>query len=142
LKEKRINSNGAGSLKRLKEGANPGLNDMAVSWPTPNSRDHKGSDLKSRRGGASLSHFAQGGERSHPSLQDQEPKTSGPESLPQDPIVRRRLNPKFVSWLMGWPIEWSDLTTSFGETRCGQEEMESYLSRQRTLLCSLLERLG
>jgi hypothetical protein len=46
--------------------------------------------------------------------------------------VKKKLNPLFVTWLMGLPIGW----TSFGLV-----EMELYLSRQRSLLASLRERL-
>ena len=31
----------------------------------------------------------------------------GPASSPSDPTSRRRLNPAFVEWLMGWPEAWS-----------------------------------
>ena len=50
-----------------------------------------------------------------------------PKSPPASP---RRLNPKFVAWMMGFPPGW---------TSCGPTEMQSYLSRQRTHLRSLLE---
>lgn len=55
--------------QRLKRGAlrdrTMDLNDQAPLWPTPNQRDYKGQDLSSRHGGASLSHFAETGERIH-----------------------------------------------------------------------------
>lgn len=53
------------------------------------------------------------------------------------PSHKRRLNPLFASWEMGWPVEigWSEA----GEwTRCGSSEMALYLYRQRSLLWSLL----
>jgi hypothetical protein len=34
---------------------------------------------------------------------------SGDESLKQDPTLPR-LNPKMVEWLMGWPVDWLELT--------------------------------
>jgi DNA-cytosine methyltransferase len=34
---------------------------------------------------------------------------SGDESLKHDPTLPR-LNPKFVEWLMGWPVDWLELT--------------------------------
>lgn len=48
-------------------------------------------------------------------------------------IFRRKLNPDFVDWLMGWPAGWSSAGRAFSA-----EEMESYLSRQRLLLRYLL----
>ena len=130
----------SGSPERLKEGPSPGLNDAAHNWPTPNSRDHKGSDLSSRHGGASLSHYAETGERTHGS----------PPSSPQVPVIsahgselsptalstasRRRLNPAFVCWLMGWPWWW----TNPAEISYARQATELYLSRLRTLLSSLL----
>lgn len=76
-----------------------GLLPQVASWPTPNSRDHKGSDLESRNGGSSLSHYAETGQRSH-----LDPATpAGPTSSETQPGLRRRLNPAFVCWLMGMP---------------------------------------
>lgn len=130
LKEKHHNTNGAGRPLAV----------AAAAWPTPNSRDHKGSDLSTRNGGASLSHFAETGERTHGSPQSspQVPVTSihGGELSPTDPSTasRRRLNPAFVCWLMGWPWWW----TNPGEISFARQAMESYLSRLRMLLSSLL----
>jgi hypothetical protein len=110
------------------------------NWPTPNSRDHKGSDLSTRNGGASLSHFAETGERTHgtspSSPQVQVISVHGGELSPTDPstALRRRLNPAFVCWLMGWPWWW----TNPGVINSARQETESYLSRLRTLLSSLL----
>jgi hypothetical protein len=33
----------------------------------------------------------------------------GPTSSAKDPTSRRRLNPRFVEWLMGFPIMWTEL---------------------------------
>ncbi len=46
-------------------GGESNLADDVQGWPTPNSRDHKGTDLQSRNGGASLSHATETGEFSH-----------------------------------------------------------------------------
>ena len=77
------------------------------AWPTPASRDHKGTDLPSRRGGASLSHAAQTGEFSHSSPQAQ-PTPDGRESSDAPPGSPLRLNPAFGCWLMGWPCWWTN----------------------------------
>ena len=66
-----------------------GLNTQP-SWATPNARDHKGRDLDSRNGGASLAHQAQTGEFSHSSR----PVLSthdGRELSPTDRTLRPRL---------------------------------------------------
>ena len=104
------------------------LTDASRSWATPTSRDHKGApeelirpDGKIRldqldRQAESHSHRVQ-------SIHD------GRELSPTDRILRRRLNPVFVCWLMGWPTWW----TNVGPTACAQSEMASYLSRLRWL---------
>jgi hypothetical protein len=51
---------------------------------------------------------------------------------PQDG-EKRRLNPRFVAWLMGLPPGWLDAQSS-----CGPAEMASYRSRLRTRLACLL----
>lgn len=84
------------------------LQAAAETWPTPNARDHKGADIPGRHGGASLSHFAEKGERIHSS--PQAPPT--PDGAPSSRAGRTsppRLNPRFVEWLMGWPPGWSEI---------------------------------
>jgi hypothetical protein len=49
-------------------------------------------------------------------------------------MLRRKLNPDFVDWLMGWPVGWSDAAVDFKP-----EEMASWLSRQRAYLQNLLK---
>ena len=48
-------------------------------------------------------------------------------------IFKRKLNPNFVDWLMGWPAGWSSVDRAYSA-----EEMELYLSRQRWCLESSL----
>ena len=52
--------------------------------------------------------------------------------------LRRRLNPRFVEWLMGWERCW----TSLAPLVCGSPETASYRSRQRSRLRYLLAGLG
>lgn len=88
---------GSASLK------DPTLNRMAVTWPSPSSRDDKGVDIPGRHGGASLSHATQTSQFSH-----RAPLTAnGPLSSTSSPTSPRRLNPAFVCWLMGWPWWWT-----------------------------------
>lgn len=49
-------------------------------------------------------------------------------------IFKRKLNPDFVDWLMGWPDGWSSADRVYSAA-----EMESYLSRQRVFLRYLLK---
>jgi hypothetical protein len=55
------------------------------------------------------------------SLPAPEIKPHGSESSPSGPTSRRRLNPRFVEWLMGFPIGWTDFapleTLSFRQSR-------------------------
>jgi len=50
---------------------------------------------------------------------------------------KKRLNPRFDEWMMGWPRNWS-LPCATESTGLGSAAMESYLSRQRSLLSRLL----
>ena len=83
-----------------------GLDQQARFFPTPASRDYRTPNKKalSDRGGGSkgeqLQNFV---EHSHqvPVIQD------GPQSSESGQTSRRRLNPQFVEWLMGFPIGWS-----------------------------------
>ena len=52
----------------------------AVAWPTPKAQNSRGNGEKHGDGGPSL-----------------------------DVAVGGQLNPTWVEWLMGWPLEWTDL---------------------------------
>jgi hypothetical protein len=75
---------------------------VTPQWGTPTSRDWKD--------GASPSMEAP----TNGLLGRQAPRTAmpGDESLPPDQTSRRRLNPRFVEWLMGWPDGYLALTNS------------------------------
>lgn len=100
-------------------------NQAVTAWPTPNSRDHKGTDLESRNGGASLSHAVQTGEFSH--------RDQPPTGDPSHNTSGRRLNPAFVCWLMGWPWYW----TRVEPMPCGAEVTVLWRQQQRLLLSNL-----
>jgi len=59
---------------------------------------------------------------------DAQPATPGDESLPSAPTSRRQLNPKFVSWMMGWEPSW----TSLAPLSCDSRETGLYLNRPPT----------
>lgn len=59
----------------------------------------------------------------------------GRESSPSDPTSpRRRLNPTFAEWLMGWPPGW----TIAEPTACGASEMALWRCRLDSQLSCLL----
>ncbi len=76
------------------------LNALVKCWPTPNANDWKGSSCigqRRRQLSEAILSFPHG-------LQDPTTSTTGARSS-QD---ARTLNPRFVEWLMGWPIESTD----------------------------------
>jgi hypothetical protein len=96
----------------------PLLAKLVQDWNTPTSRDWKDDGLTDETATNSLL-----------GRQVQRTEIHGSESSPSVPTSRRRLNPKFVEWLMGLPPGW----TAFEPV-----EMGSWLSRQRMRLRSLL----
>lgn len=112
---------------------------QASFFATPTSRDHEGSDLKSRHGGASLSHQVETGEMSHSSRQAQPTSTGGDKFSPHAQISHprsldaKRLNPAFVAWLMGFP---------HGLISCEPQAAALFRSKQRQHLWSLLGAWG
>jgi DNA (cytosine-5)-methyltransferase 1 len=103
----------------------------ALQWPMPMSRDH-------RSGHAIKSDEELWGKKGRPlervatsfrsSRLDQVPP-NGDGSSDQ----RRSLNPRFVEWLMGWPIGW----TASEPVETG---LSLWLQRSRTALSMLLSR--
>jgi hypothetical protein len=84
------------------EGSRPlgaNLGQQSKAWPTPAASDFKGStQIGQRRGQLSEAILKHG----HPALVTQK---DGDESSPLTPSSVR-LNPAFVSFLMGWPPGW------------------------------------
>jgi hypothetical protein len=89
----------------------PGLDQQARFFPTPAARDYRTPNKRTyqerseTKKGEQLQNFV---EHRFPSLpvpaiQD------GPPFSESVPISRRRLNPRFVEWLMGFPIGWTEL---------------------------------
>lgn len=130
------NGSDSGSAQRRETGPNPGLKDAAALWCTPGAM---GGGSVSRSGdridepllaGQAVRHSLPAPETPTPGDSS---STAGPTSHPQP---KRRLNPLFVEWMMGWPGQWS-----IASTACGPAEMESFLSQQRAHLSSYLLRL-
>lgn len=136
-----LNAMAGGSVSRGGERVNePLFAGQAQQWPTPNARDHKGSDLPSRNGGASLGHATETGVFSHSSRPAPATETDGEECSPKvpgslPPSARKRLNPCFVEFLMGLPTFWTMPIplTHFERTGSGAEGMDASLWRQRLL---------
>jgi hypothetical protein len=108
-----------------------GLDQQARFWPSPQSRDFRSGETQSDYGNSRPLNEAV---LDSPSLPDPSTQNSGNESLNSLPILRRRLNPAFVAWLMGLPWWW----TNPGPISSARLETEWYLSRQRRLLRFLL----
>ena len=95
-----VDQHGAGNLRLL--GA-------ARLFPTPAARDYR-----SEKGGEkTLAHFNRSAGPSLPAFVEHSPQApqipDGPQSSESAPTSRRRLNPRFVEWLMGFPIGWTEL---------------------------------
>ena len=103
------------------------------NWPTPGANDMKGSHREGQRHGQ----LDEAAEIKFQSSLLAQGTGDGATSSEKHPTSRRRLNPAFVAWLMGWPWWW----THPAEINCARSGMESHLSKLRTHLFSLLKRL-
>lgn len=108
------------------------LPSMAANWASPTARIAKGGGKTVTRkdGQSRLDMLDWQAESFSP---PDPPTTAGPESSPTHHGSRRRLNPEFAEWLMGWPIGW----TSTEPTACGASAMASWRLRLRRHLSSL-----
>ncbi len=107
------------------------LKQTASRWPTPAERDWKGPN--------GAEHLANGSGRKH---LDQLPNfvrhCSPPAPAPSTPggkssRTTRRLNPRFVEWLMGWPLGWSEIGCALPAT-----EWSRWRRAMHSSLCALL----
>lgn len=104
------------------------LNEMTENWATPTARDHKD-------GATSLEnvsvHGLLGRQVLTTSLHPVHSTPDGRELSPIDRTLRRRLNPAFTCWLMGWPIWWTNpaITSSVKpETELWRSKLQRHLS--------------
>lgn len=106
-----------------------------LARPTPASRDYRTPNKASyqeRSGttkGEQLANFV----AHSPSSPQAQPIQDGQQSCESVPTLRRRLNPAFGCWLMGWPVFW----TNPGITNSVRSEMVSYQLRQQSQLSCL-----
>lgn len=112
------------------------LDGQASMWPTASARDHKGSlpmDQRDRTMGT----LDEAAERRFsppaPATHDGQTSSENVPGSPQ-PSRKKRLNPLFVCFLMGWPEFW----TTPVPTPCELRAMESWRFRLRCHLSSLL----
>jgi hypothetical protein len=93
----------AGVGEHTTRGGASNLRTQVSLWATPTARDVKGEFTGHRNGGKDLPGQAKG---FRSGLPDPTTSPAGSES------AKRVLNPPFVEWLMGWPIGWTDCTSS------------------------------
>jgi hypothetical protein len=131
------------------------LPSAAAQWPTPAARDVKGANSAEHAlvtGGGGRKHMDQlanfvehspsspqarpipSGETSLPVVSAVDGAQLSPTTRPAHVLGRRRLNPAFGCWLMGWPSWW----TNPGITSSVKSEMASYRCRLQSHLSSLL----
>jgi hypothetical protein len=121
------------------------LSSQTAQWPTPAARDYKGANSTDHvtTNGTGRMHMDQlpnyVQHAFHPSPPDQA-TPAGPPSSPQ----RRRLNPLFVEWLMGWPTGLSGFDTAemascpLPRPSPGRGCMRCWMTTQRAMLSALL----
>jgi hypothetical protein len=112
-----------------------GLDQQArIAWSTPASRDWKGanSEIHVTEIGGGRRHMDQlSNQVEHSFLPDQQTETLGETSSQTTPTSRRRLNTKFVAWLMGLPEGWTS------PAPINSEDLETWSSHSREHLRSL-----
>ena len=91
------------------EGHQLTIAEQAEHWPTPAARDGKRANGEAHlEAGTGRKHLDQLPNFVEYRFSPQDPTAeSGRESSSDGPGSRRRLNPVFVSWLMGWPWHWT-----------------------------------
>lgn len=101
-------------------GAADGLTSAVAMWPTPNRQDEKWRETPNmavaRREAGKQESIGNAALSFPSSLPDGTSTPAGEPSSPSGPTSRRRLNPGFVEWLMGWPLGWTDLDSPFSAT--------------------------
>jgi hypothetical protein len=115
------------------EGLDRGENLQTIvnHWPTPAARDSKGANGKEHMTSRERPHVDQLANAAVHVFSPPDPTTpDGPTSLEPTPTSRRRLNPAFVCWLMGWPWFW----TRTEPTSYGRQVTEWWCSKLRWLL--------
>lgn len=101
-------------------------------WMTPTGRDYKGGAMDP--GAPTPTNSVLGRQVLRCGPQGRMTEMSGPESSPDGPTSPRpRLNPRFVTWLMGFPPGWADPLRQVGKGSYVHWEMLSSRQVRRTL---------
>lgn len=85
-------------------------------WPTPTANDHKNAGYQVSNGRAYPTLPGAVGSAKFPTPTTQDAQNNGSASQQQrhtralNAQVAGRLNPRWVEWLMNWPIFWTDLS--------------------------------
>lgn len=115
------------SGERVSRGVADTLTGVVKKWPTPKVSDWKGADPARSENRSGARHAGDGSSTVAPAfpspLPDPTTSTPGHECSPKC----RRLNPLFVSWLMGWPLGWPTVPIN-----SGSPATESSRSRPRS----------
>lgn len=136
--EKNPDMIGSGNYQRKVEaGYTIDLGSQAANWPSPQSRDWKSGDASEATRESNSRPLKEAAERwqsDHSSHQDQLAKTGKVcwcgDSGCDLPSHKRRLNPLFATWLMGWPLWWCMKEP----TPYAPSGMASWLSKARRYL--------
>ncbi len=110
------------------------LEHQATYWGTPTARDHKDGATTlenmptNKLLGREVLAFSRPDKMTH----------AGPTSSIDIHTSRRRLNPAFAAWLMGWPWWW----TNPAQINCARSEMALYRCKLQQHLCFLLGEQG
>ncbi len=101
-------------------------------WMTPTGRDYK--DGAMDPGAPTPTNSVLGRQDLRCGPQGRMTEMSGPESSPDGPTSPRpRLNPRFVTWMMGFPPGWADPLRQIGKGSYVHWEMRSSRQVRRTL---------
>lgn len=105
---------GANSKREDRGAGGADLQEQVENWPSPMTRDYRG-------GGASLDAQRRQEPDGHARLEGGELFAPGPGDARWGDVIsaapwlapalgadKRRLNPRFAEWLMGWPIGWTE----------------------------------
>ncbi|MET1083779.1 MAG: hypothetical protein ABWY12_12140 [Burkholderiales bacterium] len=127
---------------RAAKGQTISLDDQVSTWASPCARDYRGSGPTTVRqdGKSRMDMLDYQAEQGFHSLHLGQPTQDGQTSS----ALRRRLNPLFVEWLMGWPEGLSGFDTAeMASCRSPQPSpgcgcMDCWLTKQREMLSDLL----
>jgi hypothetical protein len=104
---------------------------QARTWPTPCASDtSRSKETPSARNGTHGRHLAATAAEFQPGPPAPTTPTDGPESSAPPPTSPRRVNPRFVEWLMGSVPGWT-CACARGTTASMRQETESYPSLRR-----------